>query len=373
MRTLAEESAQEKLVLEESESRLQQEREELAARVEQYRESQLQLTIRLEQTAQDLEQHRMVLDEERKRGQERDDEYRQQLEQMQAELERVRQQSEQESQELDQLRLVKEDIEERSRLKIEDLQQRIEQIRQESEANSIRLQQQKKFYDEERELRRQKELEILQLKKTIQDDNNALRQRDQQLAHEKKIYEDKAARWRSKEQVLSRRVEQLQQDWRALSTKLDQSQRDMSLQRKNVTTGATGPAAATPRAEPAAPTRRVLPPLADPAVALETRRMSTSPALDSEPGELRPTPSTEVKVRARRPLDEPASPRSVPRLSDLEDQAQKELQEWKSSRDQAAPLAEEPSKAKPDPKAEPKAEPKAGRSKFSPMPWLKLK
>ena len=61
--------------------------------------------------------------------------------------------------------------------------------------------------------------------------------------------------------------------------------------------------------------------------------------------------------------------------AELEDQAQRELQEWKAGRDPLAPPPSTSSPTPPPPPAEealkPKEEPK--KSKFSPMPWLKLK
>ena len=83
---------------------------------------------------------------------------------------------------------------------------------------------------------RQRELELLQQKKALQDLTGNMRHKDQMLTQQRKQHEDELSRWKHKEQVLNRRIEQLQRDWRSVSTKLEQVQREASLQKKQLQT-----------------------------------------------------------------------------------------------------------------------------------------
>jgi hypothetical protein len=113
------------------------------------------------------------------------------------------------------------------RLSNEELSQRIDELTQEVATTQVRLDQQKKFYDEERDLRRKRESELMQQRKTIQDAQGTIRKKEQLLTQQGKLHTDEASRWKQKEAVLTKRIEQLQHDWRSASNRLEQFQREI--------------------------------------------------------------------------------------------------------------------------------------------------
>ncbi len=140
---------------------------------------------------------------------------------------------------------------------------------------------------------------------------------------------------------LTRRIEQLQQDWRTLSTKADPKERESAV-RRMVTPLAAAPSHEVP-AEPCHPAA-------------------------AEHGDPEPIPSAKPSARPRRAIEPVViPPRSGPKLTEIEAQAQMELKAWKTNRDAGAGAS-----AGADPPKE-KSDPKGGRKKFSPVPWLKLK
>ena len=74
----------------------------------------------------------------------------------------------------------------------------------------LRLEQQRKFYDSEREQRRQREMELQQLKKQYQDAANEWRQKERGLAQQVRVNEEDLARMREREATINSRLEQLQ-------------------------------------------------------------------------------------------------------------------------------------------------------------------
>jgi hypothetical protein len=193
---------------------------------------------------------------------------------------------------------------------------------------SVRLEQQKKFYEEEREQRRLKELELLKQKKMIQDSLGALRQKEQLLAQQKKLYEDDVGRAKQKEQLLLHRIEQLQRDWRASASKLDQTQRDL-MQQKKVLQGEQ--------------TRATL----------AQQEMARVAAFNER--------AAESRLKASQAQNAPAAGT----LSSLEQEAQRELGVWQKNTEEPA-SQDQPDKADP-------AGPPPSRSLFRPRPWMKLK
>ncbi|MCB1101029.1 MAG: hypothetical protein KDL10_01620, partial [Kiritimatiellae bacterium] len=83
-------------------------------------------------------------------------------------------------------------------------------------------------------------------------------QKDQKITQQTKLTEDSLARARQKEEVLTRRLEQLQQDWRSALTKLEHAERELMQYRRGtrVADPGTEPPARRSRFDAAAPSRR---------------------------------------------------------------------------------------------------------------------
>ena len=233
-----------------------------------------------------------------------------------------------------------EDAIEHNRTKMEDLQQRAEQFQQEREASLVRLDQQKKFYEEEREHRRQRELELLQQRKVLQDANGAVRQKEQLIAQQKKLHEDELSRWKHKEQVLTRRVEQLQRDWRSATSKLEQTQREQTQQRNLYQ--ADQNRAYRSRQDVA---RRTT---------ISENNAETRALLDGQ--EVEPLEVDPERVES-----------TDTTLRDIEDQAARELQAWRERR-AAARDGGEDDKNEPEGSSDERSG--RGRSMFRPRPWM---
>lgn len=277
------------------------------------------VNMKLDETVQELEQQRIAQEDERTRTQQREEELQLELDQMRKELRTFGEEAEQSATEYEQTKILGEDEEERSRLKTEDLQQQLEQLQQEREATTVRLDQQKKFYDEEREQRRQRELELLQQKKSLQDANAAVRQKDQHIAQQKKLNDDERARWHHKEEILSRRVEQLQREWRAASTKFEQAQRELLQQKK-------------------------------------AHHGDQNRGLYAKQEQVRRSIRSNKTTSSLADIEEE---QSLP-LAEIEHEAERELRTWQNTRRDQPPTADEP----------PRLPPKTG---FQPKPWMRLK
>jgi len=149
------------------------------------------------------------------------------MEQMHNQIRSLEGRIEQVQREKEQLKLLATEKQERMRMANDELGQRIEELTQEVATTQVRLDQQKKFYDEERDLRRKRESELMQQRKTIQDAQGIIRKKEQLLAQQGKLHTDEASRWKQKEAVLTKRIEQLQHDWRSASSRLEQFQREI--------------------------------------------------------------------------------------------------------------------------------------------------
>ena len=251
------------------------------------------LEARFDEAVQELEQRRLSQDDEQRQYTIRQEYLQQQLELMQQESEKLSRQYEETLGSLDQQKIRLEDELEGSRVQIEDLQHRIEQLRQENQSLSMRFEQQKKFYDEERELRRQREVELQTQRKSYQELTGTVRQKEQSAAQQRKISDETLARAHQKEEVLNRRLEQLQSDWRSTLTRLEQAERELMQFRR----GGTSAAVETGAAGTEAPARRPRPELPPPPVrkaATVTRPLPPPPAPAKPRGVIPKTPPRDV-------------------------------------------------------------------------------
>ena len=190
----------------------------------------------------------------------------------------------------------------------------------------------------------------------------SLRQTEQHLKHQSKLHDDEAARWKQKEQMLTRRLETLQRDWRKSSTRLETTQRDLTHQRKQVQADQARTYKARTTVE-----RHTL--ITDQNAETEARLKPTEPAV-SRPRAIEP----DAVVSRPRPLD--PEPIAEP-LVELETQAQKELAEWQHRRDK-----EDEDDRQPPPPAAPTApgngprqpdDDQPRKTLFRPRPWMRLK
>lgn len=319
--------------LRDTQERAQKTHEEASSRIEQLMAENQSYSLKLDETIHELEQQRSLYNEERSRAQQHEEEMGIQLEQLRQENQNVASELDQTSQLLEQQKILLEDERERGRIKVDDLQQQIEQLQQERDVVLARLEQQKKFCEEEREQRRQREIELLQQKKSLQDATGSLRQKDQQLSQQKKLYDDESARWKTKEQMLTRRVEQLQQDWRSMSTKLEQTQRELMMQKKTFPTDFR-------TATPARPDAR--------------KSIFNEQVEDKKP--FSPPPAREVEVKSQ--------------LVSIEKEAQREIQVWKEKNE---PKDEKPGKPAEEIQKNQNPSDEPPKSLFKHRPWIRLK
>jgi len=233
---------QEKSAAAEEAAKSHTEIQELLQRIEQMQAVHTDTVAKLEESMHEFDREKGVLEDALRQRELTGNELRDQLTQYRDEYGSVMTELEQKTQQLEQQKIAYEDEQDHNRLKLQDLQQHVEQLTQEGKTIAVRLQQQKKFYDEERELRRQKEIELMQQKKVLQDLQTAARQKEQTFLHQKKLQDDELARARQKEEMLNRRLEQMQKDWRSNTGRVEQPPRESSSvqQRRDVTIRTAG-------------------------------------------------------------------------------------------------------------------------------------
>ena len=254
-------------------------------RIEQIQSAHDDTVSRLEETSQAFDREKTAMEDSMRQREVIEQELRSQLAQIRQEYDTMAADLEQRALQLEQQRIGYEDEQDKNRLRMQELQQHIEQLTQDGKTIAARLVQQKKFYDEERELRRQKEVELMQQKKALQDVQTLSRQKEQTFTHQKKLHDDELVRARQKEETLLRRIEQLQKDWRSAAGRLEQVNKEAAIQRKDV-------AVRFPRATPEDPAAR--------RAAVPDTRKSIVPAdismEDAEPQEI--LRSMEMKAQA---------------------------------------------------------------------------
>jgi hypothetical protein len=152
-----------------------------------------------------------------------------------------------------------------------------------------------------------------------------VRKKEQLIAQMEKLHADEINRWRQKEQVLSRRIEQLQQEWRDVSGRLEHNQRDLMQYRKlqpEEVMPAAAPAPYTPAPTPVR-TAPVTPVRAAPVTPVRSAPVTPVRA---------PSPAPTVRPTFPPPPAAPATPDSQ-QLEQVEEQVQRELRQWQQTRE----------------------------------------
>lgn len=365
---LEQELSQERGFLQDAQSRMQEEQDSQLERMNRLQDEYRDLVLKFDELQQDFEQQRMLYEDERIRSQQAEDELTLRSEQMSREHALVRAELDRTVQDLERQKIGSEDEKDRSRLKIESLEQETDQLEQERSALTVRLDQQKKFYDEEREQRRNREMELLEQKKAFQDVSSTLRQRDQALSQLKKAYEDDMSRAKQREQMLSRRLEQLQGEWRAAG--VAEPRPPVSKEIKDVASAPAKPRVASveepkpilnwPPKEALKTPRFPSPRAEEPVARVVEERVEPGPSVAPVAAQAAPAePEKETVVAA-----DPPSTKSVPdTLRNLQEKAKATVAEV------AAPVKPESSKERKETDIPP--QPKISFNKR--RPWIKLR
>ncbi|MDA0322369.1 MAG: hypothetical protein O2923_06585 [Verrucomicrobia bacterium] len=169
---------------------------------------------RVDEAVREVEKRNLDIEGERVAAEQRMQEGKIQYEQLRTEYGVVCEELDQALQELNEHRGRIEDHQEREKLRAEELERESEHLKQELQSVSMRLEQQRQFYDEEREARRQKEMDLLTEKKKYQDLLTSMRQNEHRLSKQIKMAEEQASRSEQKEQMLQKRLDQVQRGWR---------------------------------------------------------------------------------------------------------------------------------------------------------------
>ena len=193
---------------------LTREREASAAAAERVQNELQETETRLSEALKEIERQNDVADREQAARRQIEEQSQRHIQELQAQTQALSAELDKFRQESEQQKAILDNEVEMLEIKLDDARQRSEHYRQEFEAAATRVKQQKGFYDEEREMRRRAEAELLQAKTNAQEAQFEFRKKEREFTLEKDRIEGDLYRARQKEQALLKRLETLQ-SWSA--------------------------------------------------------------------------------------------------------------------------------------------------------------